>query len=80
MNPEHLVYLERCPFPLLWSIETLAPGLTDLSPSPAISLFGGEGEWEEKPMILLACCQLLRQFLQKREELRKEGAAWRGGR
>lgn len=31
-------------------------------------------------MILLACCQLLRQLLQKGEELWKEGAAWRGGR
>lgn len=28
-----------------------------------------KGRWEEKPMILLACCQLLRQFLQEGEEL-----------
>lgn len=29
--------------------------------------------WEGKPMILLACCQLLRQFLEKGGELWKEG-------
>lgn len=48
-------------------------------PWPPCSLEEKEG-WEGKPMILLACCQLLRQFLQKGGELRKEGAAWRGGR
>lgn len=48
-------------------------------PWPPCSLEEKEG-WEGKPMILLACCQLLRQFLQKGGELWKEGAAWRGGR
>lgn len=48
-------------------------------PWPPCSLKEKEG-WEGKPMILLACCQLLRQFLQKGGELWKEGSAWRGGR
>lgn len=48
-------------------------------PWPPCSSEEKEG-WEGKPMISLACCQLLRQFLQKGGELWKEGAAWRGGR